>query len=174
MIADWIRGMNYQTARTPDHDDDNFDRMARLGPFMVSLVIAAPALLASIVLLQWTFSWGNPGFWMLGILVIMTMNLLATVLLEPYSSALGPFTTPALLSSIALVMTYIMTDALRRYFPDIGFNWLLPFVLVGLGICYAAIFRERSILLRMYLAANGIALTILWCLGVADKVALPF
>ncbi len=166
--------MNYQTARTEGSGDEALDRMERLGPFMVSLAIAAPALLASIVLLQWTFDWANPGFWMLGILIMMTMNLLATVLLEPYSSALGAFTTPALLGSIAMVMTYIMTDALRRYFPDITFNWLLPFVLVGLGICYAAIFRERSILLRMYLAANGIALTILWCLGVADKVALPF
>lgn len=166
--------MNYQSASRGGSDDETLDGMERLGPFMVSLAIAAPALLGSIVLLQWTFDWANPGFWMLGILILMTMDLLATLLLEPYSSALGPFTTPALLASIALVMTYIMTDALRRYFPDIGFNWLLPFVLVGLGICYAAIFRERSVLLRIYLAANGLALTILWCLGVADKVALPF
>lgn len=146
----------------------------RLNVFLVSSGIAAPAIIGSIVLMQWEFNLADPGMWMMGILGFTALNLLVTLLLEPYTSRIGPFTMPAILATIALVLLYLITEALNRFAEKIGYEWLLPFVLAGLCICYTGIFRERSVVLRLYMALNGLMLTLLWCMGVADKVSLPF
>ena len=41
-----------------------------------------------------------------------------------------------------------------------------------LGAC--AIFREKKLLLKSYLAVNCVAMALLWSLGNADRIYLPF
>jgi len=161
---------------TAEHitDEDKHRGLERMGAFLVSSAVAAPAIIGSVVLMQWEFNLSNSGMWMMGILGFTAGNLLMTLLLEPYSSRIGPFTMPAILATIALVLLYLITEALNRFAEKIGYEWLLPFVLAGLCICYTGIFREQSFVLRLYMALNGLMLTLLWCMGVADKVALPF
>jgi len=47
-------------------------------------------------------------------------------------------------------------------------------VLAAIGVVYIALFRERHFWIKFLLAADGVMLASLWCLGVAEKLALPF
>ena len=145
-----------------------------LAQFVTGAAISAPCTLLSIFIMQKHFSFHQPWLWMLGILALGVLDFLAAILLEPMKRELGSLTLPALLGSCGMVLFYVLAQTLNRYIEHLGYDWLLPFVIASLGLCYAGIFLEKNAHLKCYLALNGLALTVLWCLGAADKVALPF
>lgn len=143
-------------------------------PFATSLFIAAPCTFLSAYLMPKHVTFSEPWLWVFGILGLMAVNLLGAMLLEPATSRIGRLTIPALLGYVGVVILFIVAQTLNRFISHLGYEWLFPFVLMAQALCYCGIFRERHLLLKSLLALNGLALTVLWCLGAADRVALPF
>lgn len=143
-------------------------------PFATSLAIAGPSTFLTVILINKHVALPEPWLWMFGIFGIALVDFLAVVLLEPMRKKLGKLTIPALLSGVTLVLAYTLYTTVTRYVGDGSYEWLLPFTLAGLGICYCGVFREKSLALKSLLALNGLALTLLWCLAAIGKVALPF
>lgn len=143
-------------------------------PLATSVALAGGGTFFSMTLMNKTVSIPQPWIWVIAVLALMVLNILSVILLEPERAKLGSLTLPAMLGSVAIVMMYIFSQTLNRYMLPVGYSWLLPFVIAGLGLCYCGLFGERSLFLKAYLAVNGLALTVIWCLGAADKLALPF
>ena len=145
-----------------------------LKSLIVSLAVCIPSFCLSVYLMEANLQWTQPGLITTAILGLMIGNFIMVVVLEQYRHKLGALTFPALLAAIALVMLYVMTGAINRFADNLGYEWLYPVVLSVLLLSYLAIFKEKTLLMKCQLGFNGIALTVLWCLGAADKIALPF
>jgi hypothetical protein len=81
---------------------------------------------------------------------------------------------PALLATCGLVLLFALISGVNRFYPEVGYHWLFPIVALLITFKYLAMFKERNLALKFYLAINIIALAALWGLGKADKIALPF
>lgn len=158
------------------HDPDGRPWLKAEGamPFATSLAIAGPSTFLTVILINKHVALPEPWLWMSGIFAIAIVDFLAVVMLEPMRKKLGKLTIPALLAGVTLVLAYTLYATVSRYLGENGYDWLLPFTLAGLALCYCGVFREKSLALKSLLALNGIALTLLWCLGAIGKVTLPF
>lgn len=143
-------------------------------PFITSLMLAGPCTVFSVLGMHKHISFDEPWLWMLCILGLGAVCILAAMMLEPVSRSIGRLTMAALLGYVTLVLLYVLAQTLNRYISNLGYEWLFPFVIAAQGLCYCGIFFEKHLYLKTVLGLNGLALTVLWCLGVADKVALPF
>lgn len=143
-------------------------------PFATSLAIAAPCSFLSLALMHTYSSFPQPMMWVTGVLAIAGLNIATACVLDGERSRLGVFTMPALLAMVGIVILYIFGQSVNRYITPVGYDWMLPFVIPGLGLCYCGIFLEKSMFLKALMAVSGLALTVMWCLGSANKLALPF
>jgi hypothetical protein len=143
-------------------------------PFFTSLIVAGPCTALSVTLMLQHVSLEEPWLWMSGIIVLGLVCMLAAAVLEPARAVLGRLTMAGLLAFPAVVMMYILTETLNRYMTDLGYEWLLPFVIAAQGLNYCGVFFEKHLPVKALLALNGAALSVLWCLGVAAKISLPF
>ncbi len=143
-------------------------------PFAISLAIAVPCSFLSITLMHKYSSFPQPMLWVTAVLVLSGVNLVLACLFDRDRAQLGTFTMAGMLATVGIVILYIFAQSVNRYMTPVGYDWMLPFVIAGLGICYCGVFFEKSLFLKAYLALNGFALTVMWCLGAADKLALPF
>lgn len=143
-------------------------------PFATSVAIAGPCSFLSIALMHKYSSFPQPMLWATGVLVLAAVNIATACMLDSERPRLGVFTMPALLAMAGIVLMYIFAQSVNRYITQVGYDWLLPFVIAGLGLCYCGVFLEKSLYLKVAMALSGLALTVLWCLGSADKLALPF
>ncbi len=143
-------------------------------PFATSLAIAAPCSFLSISLMHKYSSFPQPVVWVTAVLALAALNLALACVFDRNRAQLGLFTMAGMLSVVGIVILYIFAQSVNRYMAPVGYDWTLPFVIAGLGICYCGVFLEKSLFLKAYLAVNGIALTVMWCLAAADKLALPF
>lgn len=162
------------TQTTHDADGRPWLKVEGAMPFATSLAIAGPCTFLTVILINKHVALPEPWLWMFGIFGLAFVDFLAVVMLEPMRKKLGKLTIPALLGGVTLVMTYTVYTTIARYIGDKGCEWLLPFTLAGLALCYCGVFREKSLALKSLLALNGLALTCLWCLGVVGKISLPF
>ena len=108
------------------------------------------------------------------ILFLASVNFAAAIMLEPYHRYFSGLSLPAILTMVAIVFLYMVIESLKPLFPHLSFGWLTPFVVAGVGVVYAAIFREKNIPLKCLLSLDSVALMFLWALGAADKFTLPF
>ena len=145
-----------------------------LRPFAASLMIAIPAVLATLFLFENRVQWGQPELVVTGVLLLMLADFVLLTVIDSRGVPVGDLTLPALLSYIGIAMIYVITATLNRFVEDYGYAWLMPPALVGLAVIYGAIFRERQATMKALLALNGLALSVLWALGASDKMALPF
>lgn len=143
-------------------------------PFATSVAIAGPCSFLSIALMHNHSPFSQPMLWATGVLALAGMNIATACMLDGERARLGAFTMPALLAMAGIVLMYVFAQSVNRYVTPVGYDWLLPFVIAGLGLCYCGIFLEKSLFLKALMAASGLALTVMWCLGSADKLALPF
>ena len=143
-------------------------------PFATSLAIAGPCSFLSIALMHKYSAFPQPMLWVTGVLALAGLNIATACILDGDRARLGAFTMPALLAMAGIVLMYIFAQSINRYVTPVGYDWMLPFVIAGLGLCYCGVFLEKSLFLKASMAASGLALTVMWCLGSADKLALPF
>lgn len=141
---------------------------------LIGLLMAAPAAGVSAMLMDTRMAWPHATTVMLCIYGLTMANFLALVAIEPYRNRIGDLTIPALLLFISMIFAYTMTETIERFVANYGFTWLTPVCIVALAVIYGSVVREKFLLMRLFLCLNGLALTVLWCLGDADKVSLPF
>ena len=139
-----------------------------------SVAVGMPSLFMVVWLLRNSPILEQPALIALIILGMAAANFIAVVQLEKRRAELGRLTLHALVLTVGVVLLYIVADALNRFTIDFGYRWLYPPVLAVIGVIYLALFRERHFWIKSLLAVNGITLATLWCLGVSEKLALPF
>lgn len=139
-----------------------------------SLGVCVPAFCASIYVMETNVTWESPAVVVLSILAIAAANFAAIIFLEHCREKIGSLTLPALLATVGLVLLFVLAETVNRFFMDMGHAWLFPFLVVALGLSFLAIFLEKKIAIKCQLGFNSVMLAVLWGLGVADKVALPF
>lgn len=139
-----------------------------------SLAVGMPSLFIAVWLIKNSPIPEQPPLIALVILGMAAANFIAATTLEKYSDTLGKLTLPAIVTTVGMVMLFIFVDTFNRFVMDMGYHWLYPPVLAALGLVYIALFRENMFWVKALLAVNAIMLAGLWCLAVADKLALPF
>lgn len=139
-----------------------------------SLAVGMPSLFIAVWLIKNSPIPEQPSLIALIILGMAAANFIAITMLEKYSDQLGKLTLPAMIATVGIVLLYIFADAFNRFVMDAGFRWLYPAVLAAIGIIYIALFRERMFWVKSLLAVDAVMLAGLCCLGVAEKLALPF
>ncbi|MBI1215800.1 MAG: hypothetical protein GC185_08280 [Alphaproteobacteria bacterium] len=150
------------------------DKVQMLASTFISMLVCLPAAAATAYLLDSHVSLAEPQILMLLIIALGVADFVALVYLDGYRRRIGPMTLPALAGGTGLVLLYLIAQGVNRFFANLGYAWLYPLALLALAACYLAIFREKTTWMKIYLGVNGLALTILTCLGHADKIALPF
>ena len=156
---------------TPHH---HLPKDALLRSLAGSVAVGMPSLFMVVWLLRSSPIPEQPSLMALIILGMAAGNFTAVVLLEKHRATLGRLTLHALVITVGMVLLYIFADTFNRFVTDVGFRWLYPPVLAAIGVVYIALFRERHFWIKFLLAADGVMLASLWCLGVAEKLALPF
>lgn len=139
-----------------------------------SLAVGIPSLFVVVYLMKSTPVMAQPSLASIIILAMTLGNFVALTGLEKYRDRLGKLTIHALVSTIGVVLLFVISDALNRFAFELGHRWLFPMVMAGLVVLYIALFRERVIWVKTLLAANGVMLAVLWCLAATDKVYIPF
>lgn len=150
------------------------EKMQALKPLLAGVVIAVPTAILSFLLVQTRFTLPYAAWIMMCILGLMVADFLLLILFEPHRKRIGDMTIPALLLFIGVAFSFIMTETLNRFVSSYGFGWLTPLTIIALAAIYGGVLREKFFVLKLVLAVNGLALSLLWCLGDVDKVALPF
>jgi hypothetical protein len=145
-----------------------------LKSLLVSLAVCLPAFCLAVWLIEKPVAWTSPPLVVLCILGLTAANFATIIFLEYYRASIGRLTLPALLGAVAVVLLYMIAQSMDRFVHDIGYNWLFPAVACFLLLSACAIFRERQLLLKGYLALNTVAMAVLWGLGDMDRMTLPF
>ena len=167
-----MRANMHERMRASTHERNEAPVLTR--SFILSLCVCLPAFGASVYVIERGFDAAHPAVVMLALLLLAALNFLTIVLLEHYSRRLGTLTLPALLAPVGLVLLFMIAEGVNRYFHDFGYRWLLPVAMVALALSFIGAFSERRPLLKCQMAFNAVAIAILWTLGAADKVSLPF
>lgn len=142
--------------------------------YLVSLAISVPCLLGTVYLSGINTEWTGAHVIFGVILFVSVLNFIALVFLEEIKSRIGALTVPALLASLALIFLFLLIEGVSRFFPLFGYQWLFPVIALLIVFKYLAMFKEKNLALKFYLAMNILALAALWGLGKADKIDLPF
>jgi hypothetical protein len=156
------------------HKGDAPDKAHLLASTFVSLLVCLPAIAFTAYMLDGHVALEEPQILMLLIMALGIADFAALVTLDGYRRRLGPLTLPALAGSAGLVLLYMMMQGINRFSEDFGYAWLYPLALAGLVVSYLAIFGEKTAVMKVFLCVNGLALSVLTCLGHADKIILPF
>lgn len=149
-------------------------KLQALRPFLLSVMITLTGCFLSFMMVQTRLDWPNAQLIMGAILGLMALNFVMVGVLEPYRSTLGTLTIPAMLASIGMTVICLLMEVVNRFVVPLNYGVLTPIAVAAMVVIYASVFRERHTLMKLFLSINGLALTVLWCLGNADKMALPF
>ncbi|MFH1158655.1 MAG: hypothetical protein V1721_07230 [Pseudomonadota bacterium] len=148
--------------------------IASFKSFLVSLLVLAPAALTGYFLTENRAPLPSPYLIAYAILLWAVLDFIIVVLIEPYRRAVGKLTIPAFIGAISIVMLFVIAESLNRFFKHLGYSLLTPFVIAAVALIAVAVFREKNIVLKCYLSLNSIMLIVLWALGSADKITMPF
>lgn len=158
-----------QDDRKPDMNSEEL-----MKSYVISLVIAIPCVALTYFLARvnkdWPMSQAICGI----IMLVSVVNFVALVALEEYRSRLGAFTMPAIIAATFIVLLIVVFAAINRYVPSLQYQWMFPVIFFVIAFKYLAMFREKNLALKFYLAVNVIALAALWGLGIQGKISLPF
>jgi hypothetical protein len=110
----------------------------------------------------------------LAILLLASVNFGTAIMLDPYRRYFSKLAPPALVSMVAIVFSFIITESLKQFFQHLGYGLLTPFIVACLALIYTAILVEKNIPLKCLLSLDSIALMFLWALGASDKFTMPF
>jgi hypothetical protein len=142
--------------------------------YVISLLIAIPLLAISVLIYQYHAGWKAAHLIFWSVLLVSIGNFLAIIALEQFRNQMGSFTLPALLATCGLVVLITIVEGINRFIPIFDFHWLYSVISIAIIFKYLAIFKERNLALKFYLAVNILAMAALWNLGADHKVTLPF
>lgn len=145
-----------------------------LKSLLISALILSPSLALEGFLLQNRVELNAPYLAACIIVFLAVMNFLTILMIEPQWRKLSKFTFPAFLATIAVILMYMMVEALNRFVEYFGYGVLTPFVAACMLLIYITVFTEKNIVLKCYLSLNSVAITVLWMMGSVDKITMPF
>ena len=157
------------TAIRHDHRLTQFIKSVSIG-----ILALSPSLATGMYLLDNSALLEEPYQTICLILLIAAIDLALLVILDPYRRDLSKLTLPALFSTMAIVLLFIITESINRFFEHLGYTFLTPFVIACIALIYTAIFLERNIALKFYLSLNSIAVIFLCVLGATNRIMMPF
>lgn len=157
--------------KPPGHDLSSAELIRS---YVISLLIAIPLLALTAAVTQYHAAAGTARVIVWMVLFVSLGNFIALIALEQFRSQMGSFTIPALLTALGLMVIVILVEGVSRFMPVFDFHWLYPVIALGIIFKYLALFRERNLALKFYLAVNIIALAALCSLGADDRISLPF
>ena len=161
----------------PDKDNPQHELTSKelLKSYVISLAIAIPCLAFTILIMtQFHADWKSAQLIVWVILLVSIANFLTLVALDYLRPRMSSFTMPSLLAACGLVILMTLVEGISRFIPVLDFHWLYPVISVAIIFKYLALFKEKNLALKFYLAMNIIALAALWNLGSDHRVALPF
>jgi hypothetical protein len=139
-----------------------------------SLLVCAPSLLFCVYIIRSHVAMPAPTLLMAALLGVGVLNFVLTVALEYVRRRIGRLTLPAILGMAAVVFLFVLAESMNRFVRDFNYQWLLPAVGAAITLSLLAIFREKALALKIYLAFNALALAVLWGLGSMGQVWMPF
>lgn len=142
--------------------------------FVFNLALACPGLIFGLYALSHNVNWPAPALIMPFIFALAAGSFTLIAILDSMHARTGQWTLPGLLSVTGIVMLFMIAEAANRFLGDFGYGWLLPFVLTVQAVLYVAMFTEKGFLLRAVLLLDSIAISVLWGLGAADRLFMPF
>ncbi|MBI3441492.1 MAG: hypothetical protein HY052_06785 [Proteobacteria bacterium] len=147
-------------------------------PMLKSILFGIAIILPSVLSEMYLKNHGVPAQYAFltasAVVFLAVLDFIIIIAIEPFRRSLSILTIPTLLSSIAVIFLYMVTESLNRFFEHLGYAFLsVPVVTAGLLI-YVAILWEKKIFLKSYLCLNSIALELLWAMGNTDKITMPF
>lgn len=164
-------------AKKSDKDAPQHELTSRelIKSYVISLLIAIPSLgICILIMTQFHANWKSAQLIVWVILLVSIANFLTLVALDHLRSRMGSFTVPSLLTACGLILLMTLVEGISRFIPVLDFHWLYPVISVAIIFKYLALFKEKNLALKFYLAINIIALAALWNLGSDHRVALPF
>jgi len=108
------------------------------------------------------------------VLMLAAFDFATVVFIEQYKSKMGKLTIPALVGANAIIFMFIIAESFNRFLTHVGYAYITPFLLISVILIYIAIFREKMLVMKLYLSLNSMALLLLWTMGLADKIVMPF
>lgn len=142
--------------------------------YVISLAISLPCFGITYYLAYLNRAWPAAHVIFAAILCVSLINFVALAALEEYRSRIGSFTVPVLVAASALVLLVFILSAVNRFVPQIGCQWAFPIIAFVIVFKYLALFKEKNLALKFYLAMNIIVLATLWGLGEHGKIVMPF
>ena len=140
----------------------------------IGILALSPSLATGMYLLDNSALLEEPYQTVCLILLIAAIDLALLVILDPYRRDLSKLTLPTLISAMATILLFIITDSINRFFEHLGYAFLTPFVIVCVALIYTTVFLEKNITLKFYLSLNSIAVMLLWALGASNRIMMPF
>ena len=144
-----------------------------LKSMLTSFLILSPSLLL------WVYLMGNqvylpyPYLVVYAILFWAVLDFIIVIRIELYRP-LGALTIPAFIGVISTTLFYVIAESINRFFEKLGYEYLTPVVAIAVLLICVATFREKNVVLKVYLSLNIMMLAALWVLGNTNKIMLPF
>jgi heme/copper-type cytochrome/quinol oxidase subunit 4 len=142
--------------------------------YVISLIIAIPCLLLTVYLIGFHADWPEAHMIFGVIMAVSVVNFVLIIVLDQLRAQTGSFTVPAMLATCVIIVLLVIVEGLSRFIPLFDFRWLYPVIAGVMIFKYLALFKERNLALKFYLAMNIAALAALGSLGADSKIALPF
>lgn len=142
--------------------------------FISNLALACPGMIFGLYTLSNNVSWPAPALIMPFILAMGAGSFVLIALLDSLHTRTGQWTMPGLLAMSGIVILFMIAEVANRFLGDFGYGWLLPVVLSVQAVLYVALFTEKRLLLRTVLLVDSLAISVLWGLGSADRMFMPF
>ncbi len=147
---------------------------AWLKPILLSVLVLLPSALLVLTMVDNHAPVPYAYFVACLVLSLAAFDFATVIFIEQYRTRLSRLTIPALLATIFVILLYVIASSLNRYFEHLGYAYFTGPVMVVMLLVYTATFREKHTLLKGYLGLNAAGLALLWAMGNADKVMMPF
>ena len=150
------------------------EEKTELLPLTISLIAIVPSTTVGILLKDHNVPVEYAQLVATTVLFLAAFNFATVIFIEQYRNIINRLTIPALIASTAIIFMFMIAASLNRFFPQLGYNYITPFLFSVVLLDYVAILKTKIYTLKFYLSLNTIALFILWAMGTAKIFTMPF
>jgi hypothetical protein len=108
------------------------------------------------------------------VLMLAVFNFATVVFISQSGKKFAQVTIPALLSVICIILMFVIMESLNRFYSNLGYGLLTPFVAFVMMLIYVSVFVEKNMVLKAYLGINVAAPMLLWAMSMSGKIVMPF
>ncbi len=142
----------------------------QLLPITVSLIAIIPSAIIGYLVKDHNIPVHYSHMVAITVVTLAMFNFATVVMMTEYGDSTQKFTVPALTTSTAIIIMFVIAEALNKHVTDLGYQYITPFLFLVNLFVYFAVFKEDDFPLKFYLSLNSIALYILWAMGNAEII----